>query len=96
MFAAAREIRLSPEERAVLEAQLRAPTTEQRHVLWARILLLCPKEDRRARSTRAIARELDTMPRTVSHWRIRFAEEGLAGLADRPRRACQEFCVRAC
>jgi hypothetical protein len=72
MFAAAREIRLSPEERAVLEAQLRAPTTEQRHVLWARILLLCPKEDRRARSTRAIARELDTMPRTVSHWRIRL------------------------
>jgi transposase len=92
MFAAAREIRLSPEERAVLEAQLRAPTTEQRHVLWARIVLLASEE----RSTRAIARELDTMLRTVSHWRIRFAEEGLAGLADRPRRACQEFCVRAC
>ena len=36
-------------------------------------------------STRAIARDLGTMPRTVSHWRIRFAEEGLSGLDDRPR-----------
>lgn len=37
------------------------------------------------RSTRSIARELGTMPRTVSLWRIRFAEAGLAGLADQPR-----------
>jgi transposase len=36
-------------------------------------------------STRAIARELGTMPRTVSQWRIRFAEAGIAGLDDRPR-----------
>ena len=36
-------------------------------------------------STRSIARELGTMPRTVSHWRIRFAEAGLAGLEDQPR-----------
>lgn len=38
------------------------------------------------RSTRSIARELGTMPRTVSGWRARFAREGLAGLADRVRR----------
>jgi transposase len=37
------------------------------------------------RSTRSIAREVDTMPRTVSQWRGRYAREGLAGLSDKPR-----------
>src|SRR5262249_12293785 len=74
------EVRLTPEERAVLEARLRAPTTEQRHVLRARIVLLAAED----RSTRSIARELGTMPRTVSGWRGRFACERLAGLEDRP------------
>lgn len=37
------------------------------------------------RSTRSIARELGTMPRTVSTWRGRFAREGLAGLEERRR-----------
>ena len=73
-------VRLSPEERAVLEAKLRAPTTEQRQVFRARIVLLATE----GRSTRSIARELGTMPRTVSGWRGRFAREGLAGLEDRP------------
>ena len=73
-------VRLSPEERAVLEAKLRAPTTEQRQVFRARIVLLAAEK----RSTRSIARELRTMPRTVSGWRGRFAREGLAGLEDRP------------
>jgi len=66
----------------VLEGRLRAPTTEQRAVFRARIVLLAAE----GRSTRSIARELGTMPRTVSDWRIRFAEQGLAGLADKPRR----------
>jgi hypothetical protein len=47
-------VRLSPEERAVLEARLRAPTTEQRQVFRARIVLLATE----GRSTRSIAREL--------------------------------------
>lgn len=64
----------------MLEARLRAPTTEQRQVFRARIVLLAAE----GRSTRSIARELDTMPRTVSGWRGRFAREGLAGLADKP------------
>jgi transposase len=64
----------------VLEARLRAPTTEQRQVFRARIVLLATE----GRSTRSIARELRTMPRTVSGWRGRFAREGLAGLEDRP------------
>jgi transposase len=81
MFPDAREVRLRPDERAMLEARLRAPTTEQRQAFRARIVLLAAD----GRSTRSIARELATMPRTVSLWRIRFAEEGLAGLDDRPR-----------
>jgi transposase len=65
----------------VLEARLRAPTTEQRDVLRARIVLLAAA----GRSTRSIARTVGTMPRTVSLWRGRFAREGLAGLTDKPR-----------
>jgi transposase len=75
------EVRLMPEERAVLEARLRAPTTEQRQVFRARIVLLAAE----GRSTRSIAREIGTMPRTVSGWRARFARDGLAGLADKAR-----------
>jgi len=65
----------------VLEAVVRAPTTEQRAALRARIVLLAAED----RTTRSIARELKVMPRTVSDWRIRFAEQGLAGLVDKPR-----------
>lgn len=65
----------------MLEALVRAPTTEQRAVMRARIVLLAAE----GRATRWIARELGVMPRTVSDWRIRFAEQGLAGLADKPR-----------
>jgi transposase len=81
MIPEAAEVRLLPEDRAVLEARLRAPTTEQRDVLRARIILLAAE----GRSTRSIARVVGTMPRTVSTWRGRFAREGMAGLADRPR-----------
>jgi transposase len=81
MIPKAAEVRLRPEDRAVLEARLRAPTTEQRDVFRARIILLAAE----GRSTRSIARAVGTMPRTVSTWRGRFAREGLAGLADQPR-----------
>jgi transposase len=74
-------VRLKPEERVVLEARVRAPTTEQRQVFRARIVLLAAE----GRSTRSIAREMGTMPRTVSGWRGRFARQGLAGLADKVR-----------
>jgi transposase len=81
MIPKAAEVRLTPDDRAVLEARLRAPTTEQRDVLRARIILLAAE----GRSTRSIARAVGTMPRTVSLWRGRFAREGLPGLAERPR-----------
>ena len=81
MIPKAVEVRLTPEDRAVLEARVRAPTTEQRDVFHARIILLAGE----GCSTRSIARIVGTMPRTVSTWRARFAHQGLAGLADKPR-----------
>jgi FixJ family two-component response regulator len=71
-------VRLTPADRAVLEARIRAPTTEQRDVFRARIVLLADE----GRSTRSIARMLGTMPRTVSTWRGRFVRDGLAGLGN--------------
>ena len=75
MFPKAAEVHLRPGDRAVLEARVRAPTSEQRDVMRARIVLLAAS----GRSTRSIAREVATMPRTVSQWRGRYAREGLAG-----------------
>jgi transposase len=74
-------VRLTPADRVVLEARVRAPTSEQRDVLRARIVLLADE----GRSTRSIAKAVGVMPRTVSLWRGRYAREGLAGLAERPR-----------
>ena len=80
MVPKAAEVRLTPEDRSVLEARVRAPTTEQRDVFRARIVLLAAE----GRSTRSIARVVGTMPRTVSLWRGRYARDGLAGLAGKP------------
>src|SRR5262249_1667834 len=55
MIPQAAEVRLTPEDRAVLEARVRAPTTEQRDVFRARIILLADE----GRSTRSIARTGD-------------------------------------
>jgi hypothetical protein len=55
------KVRLRQTDRAVLETRLRAPTTPQLDAFWARIVLLAAK----GRSTRSIAAEPKTMPRTV-------------------------------
>src|SRR5580658_1749910 len=73
-------VRLTPEDRLTLEARLRAPTTEQRDVLRARIVMLSDA----GRSTRSIAKIVGVMPRTVSLWRGRYARDGLAGLSGKP------------
>ena len=65
----------------MLEARVRSLSTTQRDALRARIVLLAGE----GRSTRSIADELGVMPNTVSTWRSRYAGEGLAGLADKPR-----------
>src|SRR5512139_1078540 len=81
MIPKAREVRLKPKVRKVLEARCRAPSTAQRDVRRARIVLLAAE----GRSTRSIAAEVGVQPRIVSHWRQRFAEHGLGGLKDRLR-----------
>ena len=75
------KVRLKPNERAALEARLRAGTTEQRQLLRIRIVL----EAAEGTGTREIARELETTPTTVSLWRGRFARAGIDGLDDLPR-----------
>jgi hypothetical protein len=64
MIPKAREVRLKPKVRKVLEARCRAPTAAQRDVRRARIVLLAAE----GRSTRSIAAEVDVQPRIVSHW----------------------------
>ena len=60
---------------------MRSPTSAQRDVKRARIVLLAAQ----GRSTRSIAKEVGVEPRIVSVWRNRFAEEGLDGLEERRR-----------
>src|ERR687897_3779178 len=72
---------VSAEERAALETWVRAPTTEQRLVERARIVLLAAD----GWASRAIAREVGCARGVVSRWRVRFARDRLAGLADAPR-----------
>jgi transposase len=84
------KVRLRRGDRAILEARLRAATTEQRQLLRIRIVL----EAADGHGTREIARELETTPTTVSLWRIRYAREGLDGLEDRLRPAPRRSTAR--
>jgi transposase len=73
---------LPPEDRAVLEGVVKCPTSAQRDVLRARIILLRSegkKEDE-------VALALSTSRPTVSLWVKRYRREGLAGLHDAPGR----------
>ena len=81
MIPEAREVRLRPKIRKVLEARCRAPSTPQGDLKRAQIVLLAAE----GRSTRSIAKEVGVQPHIVSKWRHRFADHGLAGLNDRPR-----------
>ena len=72
---------VSAQERTALETWVRAPTTEQRLVERARIVLLAAD----GMASRAIAREVGCARGVVSRWRVRFAKDRLAGLADAPR-----------
>ena len=78
MIPEAREVRLRPKVRKVLEARCRAASTPQGDVKRARIVLLAAE----GRSTRSIAKEVGVQPRIVSKWRHRFADHGLAGLEE--------------
>src|SRR6266480_7187816 len=85
MIPEAREVHLSRKDRKVLEACSRSPTTLQRDLKRARIVLLAAA----GRSTRSIAKEVGVQPRIVSLWRHRYADHGLEGLQDKPRPSIQ-------
>ena len=75
------EVVLSEEQRAGLERIVRAQRSEQRLVKRARVVLLAEK----GLTNEEIAALVGLSAHKVGKWRRRFAEQGLDGLADRPR-----------
>jgi len=74
-------IELSDEERESLLAIVRSPTSEQRMVTRARVVLAAAE----GKPNRQIAREVGLSERKVGVWRKRFAQRRLDGLCDLPR-----------
>lgn len=75
------EIELGGEERRALEAIVRSPTSEQRMVTRARVVLLAGE----GLPNRQIAPLVGLSAQKVGQWRERFAERRLDGLCDLPR-----------
>jgi transposase len=75
------ELKLSDDERTVLERYVRRGTTAQRLAMRARIVLLCAD----GLENKKVARRLRTSANTVGKWRMRFVEARLDGLLDEPR-----------
>jgi DNA-binding CsgD family transcriptional regulator len=75
-------IRLTDEQRRILEARARKYTLSYRDVFRAQMMLLAAQGLRNDE----IAARLNTRREIVSKWRKRFFEEGMAGLDERLRR----------
>lgn len=84
-------VSLSAEQLKTLERIVAAPTSAQRDVLRARIVLAIAANH----SHQEVARELKTSIRTVSLWRGRWNREGVAGLRDAPGRGRKRRLERA-
>lgn len=74
-------ITLDTADRQTLQALARCGRAEHRQVVRARIVLAAADGQPNA----GIARALGIVEDTVRKWRKRFCEQGVAGLADRPR-----------
>jgi transposase len=74
-------IALDGSDRRELERRVRSHRRAHRDVLRARIVLLAAAGLQNAQ----VAEQLGIAPNTALKWRKRFFEEGLDGLADRPR-----------
>jgi transposase len=75
-------IELTSLERMTLESILRCPTTAQRDVLRARVVLLAAEGQRNEQ----IQQTLDVSKPVVIKWRRRFAVDRMGGLVDQPGR----------
>jgi len=75
-------IKLSVEDRRVLEALARSYTLPYCDVIRARIVLYAAK----GLENDEIARRLDTPRQVVTKWRKRFFTQGLGGLEEQSRR----------
>ncbi len=75
------EVRLSLEERAVLEGRASSRVAAHAEVVRARIVLAAAAGERNV----DIASRVGVCVDVVSKWRKRFCVEGLGGLRDRPR-----------
>ena len=71
-----RHLQVINKDRTALERIARAPTSEQRVVLRARIVLLSSD----GVATGSICEQLRTTTPTVTRWRDRYEAEGIAGL----------------
>ena len=76
MWDSAAAIAISPDQRRVLEAWVRAGNTPQSIALRSRIILLAAE----GLSNRQIARQLGTSRPTVLLWRERFEKGGTEAL----------------
>ena len=74
-------LKLTTEQRSVLESRARQYTLPYRDVVRAKIVLMAAA----GMGNDEIAARLDTRREVVSKWRKRFFEQGLAGLEERPR-----------
>lgn len=81
MATVATVVQVSDDEHEELERRLRSSKTEQRMSFRARVVLAAA----RGEGSTSIARREGVRLNTVSTWRMRFAEKGLAGLQDEPR-----------
>lgn len=81
MAAPAIPVSLSDQERATLEGWVRSHTIEQRLAFRARVILAAAGGEGSA----SIGRREGVRLTTVSTWRRRFAEQGIAGLQDERR-----------
>lgn len=75
------EVMLTIEQHAEFERLKRAPTSEQRDALRARVILRAAEDV----ANTQIAAELGVDRKTAGKWRARFATGGMRGLGDAPR-----------
>ena len=76
-------IRLSREEKQLLNKIANAHSSPQAQAFRSRIILRCGQTDRPTNGK--VAEEFGCDPGTVGKWRSRFANDRFDGLADLPR-----------